>query len=510
MRVHEPTLSDYLDALRRSRGLIIFIGAVVLALLVPLSLGLPNLYRASASLVVDQLPDTLSGSDRVGEVDGRLQAIKQEALSRQRITELIEQFNLYPELRAQGHLDDVIARAQKDVKVEITSTNTATGNPTTVAFTVSYLATNPEIAARVANQLAAFYVQQNDAMRSKQATRNAALLKTELDATKAKLDAEEGRIIAFAGSNTGSLPQQINSTMTKYTQIAQQVQANTSEEMQLTARRDDLENRISDLMTPRANADSSDPRLKLLQAQKELDALRLEYSPNHPDVKNKLREIATLQAQVGQMKPGASTDTAQLTTLQNQLAEVKKKLEDTKAAGERLRTSMAQFDTVLAQAPVRDAEFDRISNDVRTTRDAYDALSKRYQDALLAERAEEGTGAEEFHIVDPAAALKSPAGPNRLLLVGGSVALAFGLGLVVALVRARFDDSFRTVDDLRAFTQVPVLATIPRIATSRERTRHVAATTCLTAATAAVLIGLGMQVFYLAQRSEAIARLLMR
>jgi hypothetical protein len=96
------------------------------------------------------------------------------------------------------------------------------------------------------------------------------------------------------------------------------------------------------------------------------------------------------------------------------------------------------------------------------------------------------------------------------MLIAAAFGLALALAVLVPVVLEQLDGSFRSVDELRAFTSVPVLATIPRIATRGERTKRAASSTFLTAVTGAVLIGVGLQVFYLARHSEAVARMLVR
>jgi polysaccharide chain length determinant protein (PEP-CTERM system associated) len=511
MTSSSPSGFSFVTTLARRRWrLFLITSGAAFAIAAGLALGLPDLYRARASLLVEQLPDTLNGSDSVSRVDARLQAIKQEALSRQRLLDLANQFNLYPKLREANQLDAVIARAQRDVRVEIISTVQQNGTPNTVAFTVSYVSTDPATAAAVANRLAAFYVDQNDAMRSKRAAQTTDLLQGELEKTRQRLAAQEGRIIAFSSGNSGALPQQVTATMAKYTGISQQLQANMSDQTRLTERRDALQNQIAELMTPRLNTNSLDPQVQLAQARRELAGLRLQFSDNHPDVRAKLAEIRTLEQSVnargGQQ---AAAESTQVSTLQSQIAGINTRLDELAKQRQQLEASMRQYDSVLSQAPVRDVQLETLTRDLQSTRDQYDALQRRYQEASLAERAE-GTGGEEFRVLDPAVAVNAPTTPSRVVLVGAALVLSLVFGLAVAFVRDRLDDSFHTVDDIRAFTRVPVLAAIPAIATPEERSRRVFMSSLTAIAGSVALALIGLQVYALARHSDVIARLLVR
>ena len=147
-----PTLTQYVQALLRRKGILILTFAAVLAVAMPFVLGLPSLYRASATVLVESLvPDGVVPTN-VGELDSRLQAIKQEALSRAHLTELVEQFNLYPTLRGRVPMSLLIAQLQRDIDIELE--NSPTGRQSTVAFKITYTGRNPETAAAVANRLA--------------------------------------------------------------------------------------------------------------------------------------------------------------------------------------------------------------------------------------------------------------------------------------------------------------------------------------------------------------------
>src|SRR5437016_1240415 len=114
-----PLLMTYFDTLRRRWGVAAVCALATFGLTAPFLLGLPKLYRGTATLLVEGAPPE-GTADLPGPlpVDVRLQAIKQEALSRARLSALIDQFNLYPELRGKAPIDGLIGKLQRDIKVE--------------------------------------------------------------------------------------------------------------------------------------------------------------------------------------------------------------------------------------------------------------------------------------------------------------------------------------------------------------------------------------------------------
>src|SRR2546426_405857 len=82
---------------------------------------LPNLYRSTATVLVDrqQIPETFVRSTVTSALETRLHTISQEILSRSRLEELINRFGLYATLRTRVPFEDVIARMRSDGKLHL-------------------------------------------------------------------------------------------------------------------------------------------------------------------------------------------------------------------------------------------------------------------------------------------------------------------------------------------------------------------------------------------------------
>ena len=285
----------YLDALRRHWALSLFSFSMVLALVVPFAMGLPDMYRASATIIVEgQLFDTLGPGS--AEIDSRLQAIKQESLSRARLTELIEQFNLYAESRKESSIGEALGRTQRDIQIEITSTSQRSGQANTIAFKLSYVGSDPTTVAKVTNGLASFYVAQNDKLRSRVVAYKTERLEDSLADAKKKLDSQERRLAVFRNQNMGALPQQFDANQAALTRISVEIQGNTSEQIRQRERRQTLLNQIFDVT--HTGADESDLQLQLAKRTKELADLRLNETADSPNVRTKEREIDALTSQI--------------------------------------------------------------------------------------------------------------------------------------------------------------------------------------------------------------------
>ncbi|HET9481990.1 MAG TPA: GNVR domain-containing protein, partial [Candidatus Polarisedimenticolia bacterium] len=139
---------------------------------------------------------------------------------------------------------------------------------------------------------------------------------------------------------------------------------------------------------------------------------------------------------------------------------------------DRLRREIGIYRARVDRAPQREQEFARMSRDHSTTKELYSTLLKRYQEAKIADDLERERKGGQLRILDSAIVPPAPYAPNRgrLMLFALMASLAFAVG-VVALAE-RIDTSFHSVDDLRSFTRVPVLVSIPPLSSRADRWRN--------------------------------------
>ena len=161
-------------------------------------------------------------------------------------------------------------------------------------------------------------------------------------------------------------------------------------------------------------------------------------------------------------------------------------------------------------APRRQQQLQELSRDYETTKERYETLLKRYEEAQLAESLEQGEKAEQFRILDPALPPRDPVAPNRLQILFLGVVLAIGLSIGAVLVAERLNTSFHTIDEVRALVGVPALGRVPliqtRVETRRKRRRAVVATISALAA----LLFIVAASRYVATGNEQLVRMMER
>jgi uncharacterized protein involved in exopolysaccharide biosynthesis len=89
MSESEPALHLLLNAIWRRRSLGAMTAATTLAILAAVALGLPNVYRSSAVLLVNEGARSPSATNAASDVSVRLESIRQDVLSRQTAIEFL-------------------------------------------------------------------------------------------------------------------------------------------------------------------------------------------------------------------------------------------------------------------------------------------------------------------------------------------------------------------------------------------------------------------------------------
>ena len=505
-----------LEAWRRRKWPALVVFAAVCAAAVTVTMSLPNLYRATTTVIVErqEVSEAFVRPSVTAELETRLQTIREAVMSRGRLTELIQRLNLYPDERPNVPSEALVARLRREIELDIKGVESQmTGRTSMISFTISYVGRDPDTVARVANTLAQMYVQENTSLRAGQAVKTAAFLKTQLDEARHELDAYDRRQNDFKLSHIGELPQQVDANLASLERLNTQLRLNGENQLRLLDRRDRLERQRLDTAAAPQSGPPSPEAERLAKLTQQLADLRKQFTDVYPDVVRLRAEIETLTQQMAQHPAPhgpADSDADPAAQVTAALADVGSELRSLKEEERALRQTIAQYQERVENVPKRQQELQDLSRDYGTTKERYDSLAKRYEEAQLAESLEQGRQAEQFRILDAAIPPRDPVAPvrARVLLLG--LVGALGLAVAVVLAAEKLDTTFHSVDELRAYVSLPILASAPLIAsravTVRKRRRAVLM---------AVSVGIGLTLLVAASRyvsdgNESLVRMMER
>jgi polysaccharide chain length determinant protein (PEP-CTERM system associated) len=469
----------------RRKWLAVLVFAVPFIAAVSMIFSLPTFYRSTALVLVErqQVPEAFVQSTVTSELETRLNTISQEILSRSRLEALITRFDLYPGERKQVSNEELVERMRKDIKLELRTTDTKGRPSATTAFALSYRGPHPQTVALVTNTLSSLYIEENLKARERQATGTADFLKVQLTETRKRLDDLEARVSEFRRRYLGELPQQMQANLATLENLNTQLRITSDNQIRAAERRDSLTGLLAEAASsPQAfgagPGTAAEPRtVRLNRLRQELASARARYMEEHPTVVRLKAELAATEREAAEPSAGGPGATAGLSNpyvmrLRETLSATETEAKVLKAEEQRLRAAIVAYQTRLENTPKREQEFQEVSRDYETTKQLYESLGKRHEAAQLAESMEQRQKGEQFRILDPAVASQIPAAPNRLKLLVVSLVLSLGLAGGALMLAEMLDTSFHSADELREFSSIPVLVSVPRIVTEADRQRQ--------------------------------------
>ncbi len=510
---------------------------------------LPNIYRATATVLVDrqQVPEAFVRSTVTSALETRLHTISQEILSRARLEALINRFDLYASMRQRVPFEDVIERMRRDIKLDLKSVDQRGQREATVAFTISYQGSHPDTVALVANTLASFYIEENLKARERQATSTAEFLKVQLGDTKVRLDDQEQRVSEFKRRHMGELPQQMETNLGTLERLHTQLRLNADGQIRAAERRQAVSSQLAEaesfFATPlaagaapgvpgRPPTPSEATEARLSKLKDDLTKLRTQFSDKYPDVVQLAAEVTALERELAGAKASereqteakarepktedkpagsrATTMTPYTLRMKEALSETETDIKVLKGEENRLREGIATYQARIENVPRREQEFKELSRDYESTRELYQSLLKRYEEAQLAESMEQRQKGEQFRVLDPALPHPEPAAPNRVRLLVIALVGSVSIAAAAVMLAEHVDTSFHTVDDLRAFSPVPVLVSIPLIVTLADLRRRRWHMRLATSAALVCLVLIAGLAYLAANGNERLVSLLVR
>jgi polysaccharide chain length determinant protein (PEP-CTERM system associated) len=462
-----------------------FVAAVVGSYL--LAHRLPRLYRSETLIMVipQRIPDSIVKSTVLGSVAERLPSISEQILSRSRLERIINDFNLYPKERADGVMEDVVQRMRADIK-----------GPTLVgkeSFRLSYVSNDATTAQKVTERLASLYIEENLRDRENQAEGTNQFLESQLADAKRRLIEYETKLEEYQRQYSGQLPTQLPTNLQAIQNSQMQLQSVSDTLNRARERRLLVERQLADAQTlpavavlaeTSANVQGPPTTAQQLQsARARLETFKMQYTPDHPDVRALERTIRDLQARVDEearrpaqpnvaaaLSPSEAARQKRIRELSADLDVIDHQIAAGTAEESNLKSTIASYQSKVDAVPTRQAELLELTRDYATVQTTYNALLAKQEDSKLAANLERRQAGEQFRILDPASFPEKPY--NHLLKLqvglGGSFAgLLFGLGLVGFLEYR--DSSFKTEDDVLRLLTLPVLALVPILVPERER-----------------------------------------
>jgi uncharacterized protein involved in exopolysaccharide biosynthesis len=318
-----PAYLEYLEAARHRRGWLMATFALGLVVTVLLFLFLPPHFRSTATILIEQqeMPQELVRSTVTSYADERIQVISKRVMTTETLLGIVRRYDLYPKERQTQTREALLKQMRKDIGLKMVSADVIdprSGHPTsaTIAFEVSYTSDNPDLAAKVANELTTLYLNENLNNRTQLARDAATFLESEGDRLSKHIAELEVQMAKFKDQHFSQLPELTQFNMSTLDHTEEELRGQEARKASLEQQRVYLEAQLVQLKPNSVVLSDTGERIvstadRLKQARSQLDSARATYGPDHPDVIRLERQVAGLEKQVGNVPnpdPRADTD----------------------------------------------------------------------------------------------------------------------------------------------------------------------------------------------------------
>jgi polysaccharide chain length determinant protein (PEP-CTERM system associated) len=499
-----PDIEDYIDILRRYRSWIVGPTFAGLVIAVVVAFLWPDTFISTAVMRItpQQISERLVPSNISTQMAERLLAMQQQIESRTQLQELIlrPSLNLYPKERQRKPMEDVIEQMRRAIRINILETGTPQAQQKFAsAFEVSFSYSDRYKAQAVVRELVSKFTEETNNQLRQQANTTTLFLNDQLKAAKQNIDRLESDIAKFKTENAGRLPDQLQSNLQAVNTLELQQQSlnesinrDAQDKMMLETQLQNLAHEAN-FVGANLQEEASRETVKngriiqlnnmILDLETQLSGLRQTYKEDHPEIRSVEAKLGVLKKQRDTLEKEESSAAAKagapakvtnpqvaqsLENLKLQEANVKAQIQarnmEMEGRAKRLKELQAEIGAYRARIetmPVNEQKYASLVRDYNIAKADYDEKAKKMEISETSSNLEERKAGENLETLDPASLPEQPSEPNRLMIAGAGVGLGMFLGVFMAGAKEMKDTSLKNLKDVRAYTNLPVLSSIP-------------------------------------------------
>ena len=448
-------LSHYLWILRRHKWKILgfVLGCVVATVII--SKRLTPVYESTVTVDVDrQTPSAVIGQDAT-----RMPANDTDQFLATQV-KLIQSDSVLRPIADQYHLLDVERQfaekptaAQEDAPILLKKLK-VTRPPNTYLLLISYRATDPRLAAEVANGVARSYVDLTYNIRFRSSSSLASFMETQLEELKAKMERSSEALSRFERELNVINPEEKTSILS-----SRLLQLNTEYTNAQTdrVRKESAWKSVQSGSLESAQVSTQGENLKTLsgkldEARQKFEDVKTHYGANHPEYRKAAVQVEEIERQLQQSRQNAALRVeVEYRESANREAMLKNAVAETKA----------EFDSLNAHS----FDYQSLKREADADKTLYEELIRKIKEAGI----NAGFENSAIRIADPARAAVKPVFPNMIL----NIALAFLFSALLAVGAAVMSDvldkSIRDPEQIASLFKAEVMGSLPQVKSWRRR-----------------------------------------
>jgi uncharacterized protein involved in exopolysaccharide biosynthesis len=277
--------------------------------------------------------------------------------------------------------------------------------------------------------------------------------------------------------------------------LSQQINRNAQEKLMLES---ELENAHRDQTYYQNNLETVIPgstisvkNEKLIDLNKRITEMRSSlagalniYGEQYPDINQMKAQIASLEKQKAELEADISQQPAATSTaprrvvnpavekefqdIRNRIASIQTKISLRQSEIDELtkqragvEKEMTVYQRRIDEAPIGEQQYAALMNDFNLAKQSYQEAVRRHEVSQTAQSLEEHKAGETLDQLDPPSLPEQPIEPDRWAWAGIGTLAGLVCGLGLAAFKEVKDTSLKNLKDVRAYTNLPVLSSIP-------------------------------------------------
>lgn len=499
-----PDVEDYIDIMRRYRSWIIGPTFAGLVIAVVVAFFTPDVYVCTAAMQIrpSAVSNTLMPSAMTGQMQERFKQLTLEILGRDNLILLIQnpKLNLYQKERARYSVEDVAEEyLRKDLRIVPYDASTSANGAQ--AFRIVFSYPDKNVARAVVVEVVAEFENKDLSLESKNASQTGQLFDDLVKTAREKMEQKQVELASFTSENQGRLPENFQSN-TMEVQARQATIASIDQQISQEKQRQSLldsnlnnnknqqtqaeANLTQAINTPNQtvkNQNLINLEGQISGKQAECAGLERRYQPEYPDVQachDQVKVLEERKAEIERAEPAATqsggttrmvvnSDAArQLATLRNDENNIRAQIQASVLQVGVLEKNLTQqtkelkeVQDKISSSPQVIQKFNQLSGELQMAKDEYAGLSTKREAAGTEQTVEAHQAGEKLEILENPITPEKPTSPIRGAWVAVGTLLGLVFGVVLAGAKEVKNTSLKNLKDVRAYTNLPVLSSIP-------------------------------------------------
>ena len=317
---------------------------------------------------------------------------------------------------------------------------------------ISFNHSVPQIASRVVNAVADAAAIMNLERKTEATTVAAEFLQKRIAELQSQIRRQEEELVSYAENNQiVSLHPSQNTVIERLTGLNRELlDAENERRKAEAAYKAALAPGAADTMASDIANQNNPQEIKLAELRQRRVQLLVENTEEWPEVKEIDKQIAEVERQINDKRENTAT------SIRNNL---ETRYRQAVSREQSLRAAYNEQDKVTIAQNQAAINYKILQQEIETNKGILQSLLQHSKENDISQAGLTNS----IHIIDYATVPDHPVGPKRLLNVG--LAFLFSLGFATAwpLIRERFDNTFRCINDVEKKLHVPAISIVPPI-----------------------------------------------